>query len=328
MLKLFKIFFLMLRYRVAITLLMFFLLGITFNQKILNPNINYFLIPIALFSSYVAATTINDIVDKEIDKINHPTNKERPLVTGEATEKEMYLVHMIAVAIVLLIGLLTNLKILTVLVFSLIINYLYSLPPFKFSYKPYLAPITLSLAYVLIPYSFGVIASSSKIFSQEIIFIIGILLMFFGRIILKDFRDRKGDALYGKKTLLLVYGKKFVCALSFISIFLGSAMVLLIFPLKNFLILSLLFIYISIIFFLVYKLYKEDDNRKELFFISLGAKMGNGFLLSIIGELILLEYQAPIEIHIIFLLSLLFMFLSNFIILIKNPDYAISGYKG
>ena len=56
--------------------------------------------------------------------------------------------------------------------------------------------------------------------------------------------------------------------------------------------------------------------------------MGNGFLLSIIGELILLEYQAPIEIHIIFLLSLLFMFLSNFIILIKNQDYAISGYKG
>jgi 4-hydroxybenzoate polyprenyltransferase len=43
---------------------------------------------------------------------------------------------------------------------------------------------------------------------------LGLYFAFIGRLLLKDFRDVKGDQLYGKKTFLLCYGAKITCLVS------------------------------------------------------------------------------------------------------------------
>jgi 4-hydroxybenzoate polyprenyltransferase len=318
----------MLRYRVAIMLLIFFLLGIAFHKKFTTLSLNYLWASISLLSSYVAATTVNDIADKNIDKINHPKNKERPLISGEATEKDLYYVHILAVTIVITFALLIGIQAFMILLLSLIINYIYSLSPFKISYRTYLAPLILSFAYVFIPYYLGVVVGNFTIQGQELFFIFGLLFLFFGRIILKDFRDRKGDAMYGKPTFLLKYGKNATCLLSFVSIILGNIFIFLGLPIKNLIIFSILEVYFITIYFMIYKLSKVNDHNDEQVAIGIGAKMGNGLLLTILSFLVLLEYQAPIPIQILFILIITTVFLINFLILIRDPKYVIIGYKG
>ena len=49
---------------------------------------------LALAASYVAATSVNDIADADVDRINHPGDRARPLVTGDASEERIRkLVH-------------------------------------------------------------------------------------------------------------------------------------------------------------------------------------------------------------------------------------------
>lgn len=309
-------------------LLLFFLLGVAAHQKITIFSFDYIWVAIALVSSYVAATTMNDIADRKIDSVNHPSSKGRPLITGEATEKDLYFVHLFAVAIVLVFAWLVSIKVILILALSLLINYIYSLPPLKLSYRTHFAPLILSIAYVFIPYWLGSVVTHSAIQGQELFFIVGLLFLFFGRIILKDFRDRKGDALYGKPTFLLRYGKKATCLLSFISIVLGNIFIFVGLPTKNLIIIFALELYLIGIIFMLYKLSKVADHESEQTAIGIGAKMGNGLLLTILGLLVLLEYNAPAQTQILFVIVITVIFLLNFFMLVRKPEYAVIGYRG
>lgn len=326
--KLLRLYFRMLRYRVAIMLLLFFLLGIAVHQKITTFSLDYVWAAIALTSSYVAATTINDIADRKIDSINHPSSKGRPLITGEATEMDLYFVHLFAVVIVLIFSWFISIKAVLILVLSLLINYIYSLPPFKLSYRTHFTPLILSIAYVFIPYWLGTTVAQSVIGKQELFFIAGLLFLFFGRIILKDFRDRKGDALYGKPTFLLHYGKSATCALSFLSILSGNVFMFVGLQFKMLAIFFVLELYFIAIFFTLYRLWKADSQKDEQAAIGIGAKMGNGLFLTVLGTLVLLEYGAPLQTQILFVTTITAIFLLNFLVLIIKPDYAVIGYRG
>ncbi|HEX2421659.1 MAG TPA: UbiA family prenyltransferase [Actinomycetota bacterium] len=54
----------------------------------------------------------------------------------------------------------------------------------------------------------------------------GLFVLFFARIILKDLRDRLGDARFGKPTLLLRIGKRATCAVSMAGAALGTAVLI------------------------------------------------------------------------------------------------------
>lgn len=326
--KILRLYFLMLRYRVAIMLLLFFLLGVAAHQKITTFSFDYIWAAIALVSSYVAATTINDMADRKVDSVNHPSNKGRPLVTGEATEKDLYLTHFFAAAVVLIFSQLVSIRATLIMALSLLINYAYSLPPLKLSYRTHLAPLILSVAYVFIPYWLGTIVTHSVIQKRELFFVAGLLFLFFGRIILKDFRDRKGDALYGKPTFLLRYGKRATCLLSFISVVLGSVFLFVGLQAASPVIIFVLELYLVAILFMLYKLSKADDHESEQAAIGIGAKMGNGFLLTILGLLVLVEYEAPAQTRILFVTIVTVIFLLNFLTLVRKPRYAVIGYRG
>ncbi len=47
-------------------------------------------------ASYVAATSVNDIADADVDRINHPGDRARPLVTGDASERDLWRLHLLA----------------------------------------------------------------------------------------------------------------------------------------------------------------------------------------------------------------------------------------
>ena len=86
----------MLRYRVASLLLPFFLLAPALHQQLQNFRWSYIAGLLALCACYIVATSLNDVFDLEVDRINHPGAKDRPLVTGDATPRQMLLMTMVA----------------------------------------------------------------------------------------------------------------------------------------------------------------------------------------------------------------------------------------
>ena len=76
----------MLRYRIAAMVAMFMLLGAAREGR-LELGLRYVWAALALASSYVAATALNDLADEEIDRVNHPRDAGRPLVDGIASRR-------------------------------------------------------------------------------------------------------------------------------------------------------------------------------------------------------------------------------------------------
>jgi len=204
----------MLRYRVAAMIWMFMLLGAAYHGGLKYPPLEYLWATLALASSYVAATAINDVADQEIDRINHPGDRGRPLVTGEASERDLHLLHGLAALLALASAAIVGRVGLGILALSLAIGLQYSLPPLRLSYRTYMAPLVLSIAYVLIPYALGLAVAGAGASSNDLLFGGALVALFLARINLKDFRDREGDSRMGRPTLLLRFGKTVTCAVS------------------------------------------------------------------------------------------------------------------
>src|SRR4029078_9286821 len=83
-----RLYVVMLRYRVAAMIALFLLLGAA-REGPLDIGLPYLFAVLALASSYVAATALNDLADEQIDKVNHPRDAGRPLVEGTASRREL-----------------------------------------------------------------------------------------------------------------------------------------------------------------------------------------------------------------------------------------------
>ena len=66
-----RLFLLMVRWRVAVTLWSFLLIGAA-AQGPLRPSIALLLAAASLSASYVVATTVNEIADRDVDRVNPP----------------------------------------------------------------------------------------------------------------------------------------------------------------------------------------------------------------------------------------------------------------
>ena len=64
----------------------------------------------------------------------------------------------------------------------------------------------LPLGYVAIPYLVGVLTVQPSVDGRQLALLGGLYVAFIGRIMLKDFRDVRGDELFGKRTFLLRHG--------------------------------------------------------------------------------------------------------------------------
>lgn len=317
----------MLRYRVAVMLLIFFFLGMA-AHGLITFDVKYVFGILALVFSYITATTINDIADRKIDEVNHPKSAGRPLVNRQATENDLKVLNLLSASLSLFFGLLIGPLASALIICSLALSYLYSLKPFIISHRTHFAHFMLSIAYVAIPYSLGVTASGYVFGSQDLSLVVPLMLLFFGRILLKDFRDRKGDAKFKKPTFLLKYGKTATCLISAFSILLGNIGLLFALRPENIVLLAMLQCYFICIYIMAYRLWKAKGKEHEQVAIGIGAKMGNSFLLNLLGLLILAGYNAPVLHRLIFTGIFLSIAIADFALLLAKPGYAIIGYRG
>jgi 4-hydroxybenzoate polyprenyltransferase len=314
----------MLRYRVAVMLWMFMLLGAAFHG---GPTLTLVWAALALASSYVAATALNDVADRDLDRVNHPHDAGRPLVSGTATETDLLLLNKLASVLALLAALPLGWVGVLLVVCSLAIGRAYSSPPALLSYRTYLAPAILSVAYVAVPYGLGVSAAAGAATGSDAVFCAALMLLFLARINLKDFRDRRGDALYGRPTLLLRFGKTVTCAVSLAALVVGNALLFVAVgaPPELAVVLETFFLAIA---WALRELWRAPEGRAEQIAIGIGAKSGNGLLLTLLAWLILTAEGARPADRLLFTLLLASAFGFAFATLVRSPDRAIIGYKG
>ncbi|HJQ30307.1 MAG TPA: UbiA family prenyltransferase, partial [Rubrobacter sp.] len=317
----------LLRYRVAVTIVLFMLLGTAWHGGPTAIDGSIILMVVALASSYVSATSVNDIADKEIDEINHPGDRGRPLVTGAAKTADLWVIFGVSSVLAVALSLVVSQVAAGIMLLSVVIGALYSLPPVALSHRTFLAPLTLAVAYVGIPYSTGVVVVEERLQIFDLPLVAALYLLFAGRIILKDFRDREGDGAHGKQTFLLEYGKKATCLVSLGTICAGDA--LLVASLAgSWWLAALLQPYVASIIFMLRRLHRASSRKDEQLSIGVGAKMGNGLLATLLGVLILANQNAGWITQATFGLALTALYMLNLIGFLRHPDQALIGYKG
>jgi 4-hydroxybenzoate polyprenyltransferase len=318
----------MLRYRVAIMVWTFMLLGAAAGDGARLNAPQLALEAFALACSYVAATTINDLADVEIDLVNHPADAGRPLVIGAAVPADMRKLHWLAWAAA--IGFAAPLGVIptTLVIVGLVIGRAYSLRPLRLSYRPYLAPGTLAAAYVVIPYTLGFSCSGGQMGGRALAIGAALVALFLARIILKDFRDREGDAIFGRRSLLLLHGKRTTCALSGAFLVLGDSLVYLAVDGHGWPLLLLAQGFFGAAGSMLWRLSKATTSAAEQVAIGTGAKMANGLLFSLLSWLLLRGHGASLAMSAAFLVLLAVLYGTSFVTLARHPERAVIGYKG
>jgi 4-hydroxybenzoate polyprenyltransferase len=88
------------------------------------------------------------------------------------------------------------------------------------------ASLVLPACYVVVPYLLGVFAGGSAVHADDLLLLAALYVSFIGRILLKDFRDVRGDELFGKRTFLVRHGTGWTCAFSACLWVAGTALLL------------------------------------------------------------------------------------------------------
>lgn len=315
----------MVRWRVAVTLWLFLLIGAA-AQGPLRPGIALVLAAVSLSASYVVATTVNDIADRDVDLINHPRDPGRPLVTGSATERDLWRTNAVAAPIALVAAAIAGAPVLAVSAASLAIGYGYSLGPVRLSYRTWLAPAVLSVAYAVVPYALGSFAAGGSIGSVDVLLCGALYLLFVSRITLKDFRDRAGDRAYGKPTLLLAHGKRVTCVVSGLALLAGCAVLVLALG-GHPGVVAIVALFAAAILSMLRRLWRTPDPRGEQIAIGMGAKLGNGLLACTLAWLVLDAAGIPEEMRMLVLTFLALVYGGVVSALVERPDRVRIVYK-
>jgi 4-hydroxybenzoate polyprenyltransferase len=315
----------MLRWRVAATLWSFLLIGAA-AQGPLRPIVALLFAAVSLSAAYVVATTVNDIADRDVDRINHPRDPGRPLVTGAASERDLWRTNALAAPIALAAAAVAGTPVLAMAAASLAIGYAYSLPPIRLSYRTWLAPAVLAIAYAVVPYAIGLLAAGGRFDRTDVLLCVALSCLFVARIVLKDFRDRAGDELHGRPTLLLRFGKPVTCAASVACLAAGAA--LLPMALGEPVLVPLVSAFAAAIAWMLHRLLLAPAGREEQVAIGLGARMGNGLLVGVLVWLVLEGEGAPAEQRLLALALVAAAFGAGFLALVRRPEDVVLGYKG
>lgn len=169
---------------------------------------------VAVAGFLVFSVALNDLADEAIDRVNLPGDRRRPLVGGGADRRQLSTTGIVGALAALAASTALGLHAVLVVVPGLALSAAYSLRPFRLARRGVLAPLMLPACYVAVPYLLGVDAARRPITAAELAVLGGLYLGFIGRIVLKDFRDVRGDALFGKRTFLVRHGRRATCTLS------------------------------------------------------------------------------------------------------------------
>lgn len=161
----------------------------------INPYVPYswLIILIGSFSCSfltLAAYTLNNICDLEIDKINKPF---RPLSANLISIKEAWMITIFLYLISIILSLFINITFFVLILIMFFLTIMYSVPPFSFKKNSILSNFTISLCRGLLIILAGwvLVRDIDYILPWYIGFIL--FLFLFGAISTKDITDIKGD---------------------------------------------------------------------------------------------------------------------------------------
>jgi 4-hydroxybenzoate polyprenyltransferase len=315
----------MVRPRAAITMWTFMVIGLARHA---GPTISLDLVAatVALLASYALATSVNDIADVEIDRANGLRDASRPLVNGTATVTDLRWTAGLAASGAVLAAVPLGPAGGAVIGLCLAVDVAYSAAHTRLSRRWTLAPVALTVASIALPYWLGIVVAHDRWRPFDAALLAGLILPFFARIILKDVRDRLGDAAHGKPTLLLRLGKGPMCMVSVAGAALGSAIIVLAIAPPAPIAVAMAVDAAAIVWMLV-RLNRTRHLTGELVTIGTAARAGNTLLIAVVAWLLLSAegadpVQASLLVGILTVLGAI-----SFLTLALHPDRARVAYK-
>ena len=195
-----------LRPQVFVRLIAPFILALAMHNNLRAPGPGVIGALLALSLMWIAATSWNDLSDTGADVVNVRDDPGRPLARGETTRGALRALAIVAAVASLVIACIDGVAVAAVMAGVLVVAAAYSLRPMRLGARPYLPYPALGVAYGAAPYLLALAAMHIDIGARDAA-VAGILsAMFAGRMLLKDFRDVRGDELIGKPTFLLRHG--------------------------------------------------------------------------------------------------------------------------
>jgi 4-hydroxybenzoate polyprenyltransferase len=170
-------------------------------------------VAVAVTGFILFAVAVNDLADEAVDRVNLPGVAGRPLVLGQAGRRDMVIVAAVSAGLALAAAPFLGVTGVVVAV-GLVFGAAYSLPPLRLSGRGALAPLLLPAGFVAVPFLLGLAAGGAPLAGRNLVLLVGLYVGFVGRILLKDFRDVRGDALFGKRTFLVRHGRAATCRAS------------------------------------------------------------------------------------------------------------------
>jgi 4-hydroxybenzoate polyprenyltransferase len=162
----------------------------------------------------VFSVACNDLADVAVDRVNLAGDPRRPLAAGTASRREFVVTGAVAAAVALGASATLRWPALAVTAAGLTLSAGYSLRPVRVADRGALASLLLPACYVAVPYLVGIFAARGTVRGADLLLLGGLYVGFIGRILLKDFRDVRGDALFGKRTFLVRHGRRWTCLVS------------------------------------------------------------------------------------------------------------------
>lgn len=180
---------------------------------------------VAVIGFLLFSVALNDIADEPIDRVNLLGDRRRPLVTGAACRRDLVVIAATCAAMSLAMSAALGWAALAVTSAGLCVSATYSLRPVRLAGRGAVAPLVLPACYVVLPYLVGLLAAGASVNGSDFVLLTGLYLGFIGRLLLKDFRDVRGDAMFGKRTFLVRHGRRWTCCFSAVSWMAGSVLI-------------------------------------------------------------------------------------------------------
>lgn len=155
----------------------------------------------------ITCVATNDLADERIDRVNL-AGSNRPLVAGTAARAELRTIAITAAVLALAVSGWLGAAPLAVTATGLGISTAYSVPPVRIADRGGLAALVLPACYLGVPYLVGRFAAGAVLDPTSARTLAGLYLGFVARLLLKDFRDVCGDAMFGKRTSLVRHGRR------------------------------------------------------------------------------------------------------------------------
>lgn len=213
---------------------------------------------------YMGGAILNDLSDMDIDCITMPY---RPIQSGRITVRQAIYFSIFLYILSILISLMIGLIFFFGIFISTILSITYSVKPISLVRRGLAGILNLGVVTILIPAYSGACYSLNSLLPP-----INFWLLFLSftslatiSILTKDFKDSKGDGIKGKKTLIIIYGKK--KSMMFITIgtviFYPFTIYFFYLYIQNFIFILLSPIFLILLLFIENKFYSYMDNQKD-----------------------------------------------------------------